>query len=258
MMEFRRERPSVPAITLSPLRNPITPCPCCGRTFKRLGCHLPKCKERGERDYTAYLTKQSQHEPVAKRVQCPKCNRFFRRLDTHLRVSAVCRDPVALAAASGEPAPAMGETGPGPAATAVLSGPDSNPASRTTPSAQQLQRVPPLKLPKTTDEWVEANQLLTQVLPAVVRCSSVEDKSRVLGELTYSLLRERFGCRPLPRARKRRQGQERQHNRALKKVTILKNEARQALRQAKRSNREEEEIRSRCGKFLSLLREYSR
>ena len=104
---------------------------------------------------------------------------------------------------------------------------------------------------------MEADQLLIQVLPAVVRCSSVEDKSRVLGELTYSLLRERFGCRPLLRARKRRQGQERQYNRALNKVTILKNEARQALRQAKRSNMEEEEIRSRCGKFLSLLREHS-
>ena len=78
-----------------------------------------------------------------------------------------------------------------------------------------------------------------------------------MGELTYSLLRERFGCRPLPRAGKRHQGQERQHNRALKKVTILKNEARLALRQAKRSNREKEEIRSHCGKFLSLLRDHS-
>ena len=72
--------------------------------------------------------------------------------------------------------------------------------------------------------------------------------------LTYSLLRVRFGCRPLPRARKRCQGQERQHNRALKKVIILKNEARQAMR----SNMEKEEIQSRCGKFLSLLREHSR
>ena len=115
----------------------------------------------------------------------------------------------------------------------------------------------PLKLPKTTDEWVESDQLLTQVLPAVVRCSSVEHKSRVVGELTYSLLRERFGCRPLPRAGKRHQGQKRQHNRALKKVTILKNEARQALRQAKRSNREKEEIHCHSGKFLSLLREHS-
>ena len=78
-----------------------------------------------------------------------------------------------------------------------------------------------------------------------------------MGELTYSLLRDRFGCRPLPRAGKRHQGQKRQHNRALKKVTILKNEARQALRQAKRSNREKEEIHCHSGKFLSLLREHS-
>ena len=211
----------MPAITLSPPRNPTPPCPFCGHTFKRLGCHLSKCKERGERDYITYLTKQPQHEPGAKRVQCPKCNRFFHRLDTHLRVSAVCRDPTTLAATSEEPTPAVEETGPGLASTtAILSGPDSNPASRTTPHAQQLQ--PPLKLPTTTDEWMEADQLLTQVLPAVVRCSSVEDKSRVLSELTYSLLRDKFGCCPLPRAHKRRQGQERQHNSALKKITILK------------------------------------
>ena len=40
--------------------------------------------------------------------------------------------------------------------------------------------------------------------------------------MSYSLLRDKFGCCPLPRAHKRRQGQERQHNSALKKVTILK------------------------------------
>ena len=35
------------------------PCPFCGREFIRLGNHLHKCKERGERDYSAYLSKKT-------------------------------------------------------------------------------------------------------------------------------------------------------------------------------------------------------
>ena len=52
---------------------------------------------------------------------------------------------------------------------------------RTLPRVQPLQR--PLKLPKSTEEWVEADQLLVQVAPSVAECSSVEEKSRVLSEL---------------------------------------------------------------------------
>ena len=50
----------------------------------------------------------------------------------------------------------------------------------------------------------------------------------------------------------------RQHNRALKKVTELKNAARKALRRVKRNNSSEEAIRTCAGEFLSLLREHSR
>ena len=95
---------------------------------------------------------------------------------------------------------------------------------------------------------MEADQLLTQVAPSVAECSSVEEKSRVLSELTYSILRERFGFHPLPRARKRWQGQQCQHDRALKRGTTLKNVARQALRQAKRDN-DVEVIHARYGEF---------
>ena len=85
----------------------------------------------------------------------------------------------------------------------------------------------------------------------------LEQKSRVLCELSYSLLRGRFGSRPPPRAGKRRRGQMRLHNRALKKVTALKNVARQSFREAKKKG-SDEEIWSRCGVFLTLLREHSR
>ena len=49
-----------------------------------------------------------------------------------------------------------------------------------------------------------------------------------------------------------------QHDRALKEVTSLKNEARQALRKAKREGASGPTIQSLIGKFLSLLRQHSR
>ena len=54
----------------------------------------PKCKERGDRDNSVFLTRPSNSgkEPRAKRTKCPKCQRIFTRLETHLRMSAVCRD----------------------------------------------------------------------------------------------------------------------------------------------------------------------
>ena len=49
-----------------------------------------------------------------------------------------------------------------------------------------------------------------------------------------------------------------QHDRALKTATRLKNEARKALRYAKRKGESESVILSLSGKFLSLLRDHSR
>ena len=34
-------------------------CPFCGKVFKRVGNHLPHCKERRDRDYSAYLAKKT-------------------------------------------------------------------------------------------------------------------------------------------------------------------------------------------------------
>ena len=110
----------------------------------------------------------------------------------------------------------------------------------------------------TTDEWVEADHLLAQVVPAVLHCSSVEEKNTTLCELIYNILIERFGVKPLPRTCKSRQGRSRQHDRALKRVTELKNAARQALRRAKRKGGSAVEVHARAGEFLSLLRDHSK
>ena len=129
-METHRDQSRVPAQTSSPPRNLIAPCPFCGLYFKRLGCHLPKCKERRDRTYSAYLSRPPprDREPRPKRTECPKCHRSFRRLDTHLRVSAICRN--LSAAATSDVHVVSGETDssspPAPAANAT-DGPHSLP-----------------------------------------------------------------------------------------------------------------------------------
>ena len=75
----------VPAAIMSP-RN--FPCPFCGLCFVRLGPHLPRCRQREGRDYSAFLAKAP--VPPARGV-CSTCGRRFKRLDTHLRVSSTCR-----------------------------------------------------------------------------------------------------------------------------------------------------------------------
>ena len=75
----------VPAAIMFP-RN--FPCPFCGLCFVRLGPHLPRCRQREGRDYSAFLAKAP--VPPAREV-CSTCGRRFKRLDTHLRVSSTCR-----------------------------------------------------------------------------------------------------------------------------------------------------------------------
>ena len=52
-----------------------------------------------------------------------------------------------------------------------------------------VQARRPLTLPKTADEWVEADELLhAQVVPAVLSSISVEEKNNILCNMTYSIL----------------------------------------------------------------------
>ena len=66
-----------------------------------------------------------------------------------------------------------------------------------------------------------------------------------------------FGTRPPPHTPKR-PSPLKQHDRALKEVTRLKNEARQALRRARRQCESASNLKSLSGRFLSLLRDHSR
>ncbi len=117
----------------------------------------------------------------------------------------------------------------------------------------------PIMLPKTSDEWAEADSLLeAQVIPLVLQAATPEEKNSILCDLAYDALKERFGVKPLPRAQRKLQQKLKQHDRALKKVTEQKNAARRTLRRAKRDESDTERVHALAGKFLSLLREHSR
>ena len=72
----------------------LTSCPFCAREFKSLGNHLPKCKERHDRDYSSYLSKKTLDRKANtgnSRKSCPKCHKKFLRLDTHLKNNPFCK-----------------------------------------------------------------------------------------------------------------------------------------------------------------------
>ena len=133
--------------------------------------------------------------------------------------------------------------------------PTSGTSNRADLHAVQARR--PLRLPKTADEWVEADELLhAQVVPAFFELYFSRGKN-ILCNMTYSILSSQFGTRPPPKAQKRLQDKVKQHDRALKRVTALKNSAKQALRRARRNNCGAEGVGARAGEFMSSLREHS-
>ena len=230
-----------------------TPCPFCGLGFKRLALHLPTCAERNGRDYSEYSACLAKRAVVSKpgRGVCSKCGRRFKRLDTHLRVSASCRTIAPRVPASSRPAPRV-LASPRPASpmnntyqTAVM------PSLH---ASHDFKR--PLKLPKTTAEWDEADSLLYAVTLSVQQAITAEEKNSTLCAGVYDVLASRFGT--LLRPRKQMQSRPRQHDRALKKVTQLKNKARQALRRAKRQGESSPAVQSLAANFLTLLRDHSR
>ena len=110
-----------------------------------------------------------------------------------------------------------------------------------------------LRLPKSSEEWDETNLLLSVITPSVLQATTIEEKNNILTNGIYDILAGRYGTRNPPRPKKR----PRQHDRTLKRVTRLKNEARQALRRARRQGESVSTIQSLSGNFLSLLREHS-
>ena len=205
------------------------------------------------------------------RAQCEKCGRRFRRLDTHLRVSATCRDvgkPTEHLAAT--PSTSMNIVPPTAISNldATLPGNLNSVLETAAAVATPIETAPldkhlsttlgfknPLRLPKSSEEWEEADYLLSSVTSSVFQASMAEEKNNCLCAGIYNILSYRFGTRAPPRPQKPRI---RQHDRALKEVTRLKNKARCALRKAKREGASDDVIQPLAANFLSLLRRHSR
>ena len=176
-----------------------------------------------------------------------KCGRRFQRLDTHLRVSATCRDVrrqtehlAATPSTSMNPTAISNlcatlrnfnstlETATSAVATTNETAPLETHLSATSPRFGCNSLKNPLRLPKNPEEWEEAD-LLSSVTSSVFQASTAEEKNNCLCASIYNIISYRFGIRAPPQPQK---PSIRQHDRALKEVTQLKNKARRALRKA--------------------------
>ena len=112
----------------------------------------------------------------------------------------------------------------------------------------------PLRLPKSPEEWEEADHLLSSATSSVFQASMAEEKNNCLCAGIYNILSSRFGTRAPPWPQK---PSIRQHDRVLKEVTRLKNQARSVLRKAKREGASDDVTQPLAANFLSLLRRHS-
>ena len=209
------------------------------------------------------------------RARCPRCDRRFRRLDTHLRVSASCRDvsaaPGCSAALPSSSSPAMNTVSCTGNSNSIASAElvatccfefhgnrNSNYSDSPVNASPALLFKLPLQLPRSSEEWEEADRLLSSVTLSVLQASMAEEKNSCLCAGIYDVLSSRFGTRaPTKPKHHPTKSSLKQHDRALKEVTRKKNEARRALRRARREGDSESAIRPLAARFLSLLRQHS-
>lgn len=155
----------------------------------------------------------------------------FKRLDTHLRVSTTCRT-VASSPSLNVPSPSM------------------NSICQTTVSTVDAHTTAPVHFKPhltTPEEWEEADHLLSAMVPSVLQAVTAEEKNSCLCTAIYDILSTRFGTRAPSCSLNQSQFRLRQHDRALKEATRLTNEARRALRQAKRKGASGPTVQSLTG-----------
>ena len=172
-------------------------CPFCSKPFLRIGNHLLHCQARNGADYSIYLSQKTLRKklrPTATssiRQKCPKCQKLFKCLDTHLSRSAICRTQVAVSSETlstnisrSEPSDYVEpETEPRPQV--------HNDCASASSSKDRL------KLPRTTEEWSEANQALKiNVTPKVLMANNIEVKNSIICDGIYSVFSSCFGTKP--------------------------------------------------------------
>jgi len=115
-----------------------------------------------------------------------------------------------------------------------------------------------LRLPKSNEEWAEADQLLSAVVLLVLQATTAEEKNAHLCKGIYDVLANRFGTQPSPGPQGQQQRRIKQHDRAFKKVTQLKNQAQQALHKAKRQGESATIIKSLTASLVDSKRSHRR
>ena len=247
-----------------------SPCPFCNTVFRRVGNHLPHCKQRDGKDYSQYLAPKTlkNKSQSRKKAKCPKCDKYFVRLDTHLRNSALCRaipsppsHPVQsntmactepshtyLSVPLGEEAMFQNSNFAAPALVGV---------NETTIIPVASPKVKPhLILPKTIEGWQEANKYFERSLaPAVMLATNPHEKHSVLIEGIYSYFASVCGTKVIKVHKSKKRPL---HNVSLKEVERKKKMAKQELRQARQQGFPAEAIQSLAHQFLSLVRSHSR
>ena len=198
------------------------------------------------------------------RKACHKCHKMFARLDTHLKNSATCKSvassilsPPPPISSDPLPSPSLDPHTPTTASTHPTPSPPPVPNNLATDnSTSHPNQLPPFGLPRSSDAWIEADEILsTTVVPAVLSAPTVDEKNRELCEGVYQYFSQKYGTKRSFRTPRKRP---RKHARCLKTVTKQKNEARKQMRKASREGCGENTIRTLANEFHKLLRLHSK
>ena len=257
--------------TESSAKGNATPCPFCNTLFKRVGNHLPYCKQRDGRDYSQYLAPKTlkKRSQSPKNAKCPKCDKYFMRLDSHLRISASCKSipPPSTHPVHSTPrpcvTPSQGYLHQPTSEVAMFFTPhnsnftDSVSANETTDNSPCKPKVKShLLLPKTTEGWKEANEYFEETLvPAVMAAPTPQMKHDILIEGIYSYFSSACGTKPAQKVHTRKKRP--LHNASLKEVERRKKAAKRELRRAQQQGLPSEAIQSLACQFFSLVRSHS-
>ena len=98
-------------------------------------------------------------------------------------------------------------------------------------------------------------------MPAVIEATSVEEKNNIMVNRIYNYFEERCVTKSSmkkPTKTNRYQQRQKKHERALKKVTELKNKAKQEFQQARHEGKSQKNIESLARNFFDLVHEQSK
>ena len=169
-------------------------CPYCDKPFKRVGNNLPHCKKRKGRDYSQFRApktlRKKASKPGKKLTTCSTCHKAFLRLSTHLRNSATCRiiSPLSMSTLITEsPPPSLPPQCPSRAIQNVTPQESAHDQSPNSCHSDTNSTRPPMKLPKSNEEWMKVNHFFETILvPAVIAISSSpEEKNSILANMVY-------------------------------------------------------------------------